>query len=101
MTWPDHVSVFHKLHAPPNPNSASFLLDVMILSETQQRPAARAFEDIVVYNYPSAKKINLPTFMVEEFGKLWKEQEGEKKRALGRVAEVDGLLDELEESVKS
>lgn len=101
MTWPDHVSVFHKLHAPPDPNSASFWLDVMILSETQQRPAARAFEDIVVYNYPKAKKVNLPPFMVEEFGKLWNEQEAEKKRALGRVADVERLLEELEASVRS
>lgn len=51
MAWPDRISVYHKLRAAPTASTDSFILDVLILSERHQRPAARCVEDIVVYDY--------------------------------------------------
>ena len=41
MTWPDKISVFHKLRYLPKPEDTSFVLDVVILSEGQRRVSGR------------------------------------------------------------
>ena len=85
MAWPDHVSVYHKLRSAPTRSTDSFVLDVMILSERHQRPAARCIEDIVVYDYRQGSKTPLREFMVEQFQKTWEVQEEAKARNEGRV----------------
>jgi Thioesterase-like superfamily len=67
MTWPDRISVFHKLGSKPDQSSDSITLDVMIVSEDKQRPAARCVEDIVAYDYRTGQKTKLPTFMRDQF----------------------------------
>ena len=70
----------------------SFVLDVLILSELHQRPAARCVEDIVVYDYQKGKKIPLQPFMADAFRETWRLQEEAKKRNSERV---NGLLDRV------
>ncbi len=100
MTYPDRVSVFHKIHHEPYPSSSpdasSFLLDVVIISETAQRPAAKCFEDLVVYNYQKGRKTELPSWMVRAFKQLWDEQEREKIKQLRRAMQVERMVEELE-----
>lgn len=92
MKWPDHISVYHKLASEPTAETDSFILDVVIMSELQQRPAARCVEDIVVYDYQAEKKAPLLPFMVDAFRKTWKLQE-EAKRV--NSEKVRGLLKEV------
>jgi hypothetical protein len=96
MTYPDHISVFHKLRSLPSPDSSSFILDVMILSELYQRPAARCVEDIVVYDYVAGKKVAIRPFMMRAFERTWKEQEEERKRVEKRILEIESAVGELE-----
>jgi len=96
MTWPDHISVFHKLRSLPNKNDSSFILDVMILSELYQRPAARCVEDVVVYDYRKGKKAAIRPFMMDAFERTWEEQEWAMRRNERRIGELDTLVRELE-----
>ena len=80
MTWPDRISVYHKLRSRPDESTGAMYLDVMILSEVRQRPAARCLEDCVVYDYKNAKKSSLPPFMLEQFKKIFDLQEEAKGR---------------------
>lgn len=88
MTYPDHISVFHKLRSMPKATDSHFVLDVMIMSELRQRPAARCVEDIVVYDYKKGQKTPLPPFMMDAFRKTWEAQEAEKERVGERMKEV-------------
>ncbi|KAI4834375.1 hypothetical protein E4T44_08859 [Aureobasidium sp. EXF-8845] len=85
MTWPDHISVYHKLASEPTAETDSFVLDVVIMSERQQRPAARCVEDIVVYDYQAGKKAPLLPYMVDAFRKTWELQEEAKKENSEKV----------------
>lgn len=101
MKWPDTITVFHKLrHSPssttPTTDPSSFILDVLILSEVHQRPAARCEEDIVIYDYAAGKKAPISGFIKEGFQKAWQEQEEEKARVEKRIAEVEEMVRKLE-----
>ena len=98
MTYPDHISVFHKLRASPatSKDTTSFILDVLILSELHQRPAARCEEDIVIYDYRAGKKAPMKEIMKDGFEKIWEEQETERRKAEQRIEEVEGLVRDLE-----
>ncbi|OBT74555.1 hypothetical protein VF21_07559 [Pseudogymnoascus sp. 05NY08] len=97
MAWPDKVSVFHKLRKIPAEGESSFVLDAMILSEREQRPAARCLEDIVVYDYRVGKKIALRPFMLEAFEKLYREQEEAREKNTRRVLQI---LDDVRQMEK-
>ncbi|EEH45421.2 uncharacterized protein PADG_01571 [Paracoccidioides brasiliensis Pb18] len=106
MTFPDKISVYHKLsHTPPALSSpasssySSFQLDVLILSEAHQRPAARCHEDIVTYDYRQGRKVHmLPSFMMDQFLEMWELQE-ESRRVWGsRVKEIEKRVEDLEKS---
>lgn len=96
MTWPDHISVFHKLRSLPKPSDTSFLLDVMILSELHQRPAARCIEENVTYSYKVGRKIEIPPFMMDAFTKTWERQEEVMRRVADRCRVVEELVEEIE-----
>lgn len=96
MTWPDHVTVLHKLSKLPKEGDDNFTLDVVILSELHQRASARCFEDIVAYDYTKGRKAAIPPWMLEAFEKTWEEQKLEEKKVGERVEEVDGLVKALE-----
>ncbi|EEU38157.1 uncharacterized protein NECHADRAFT_7598, partial [Fusarium vanettenii 77-13-4] len=51
LTYPDRVSVFHKIVKPPEPGSDNMILEALIVSEYHCRVAARLFEDLVVYDH--------------------------------------------------
>jgi Thioesterase-like superfamily len=85
MTWPDHISVYHKLRSRPDENTESIILDAMILSHTKQRPAARCLEDIVVYDYRSSKKTTLPSFILDQFKQTYDLQEQAKSTNQERI----------------
>lgn len=97
MTWPDRISVYHKLRAPVTSSTDSFILDVIILSEKHQRASARCVEDIVVYDYKKGKKTALPPFMENAFRDTWELQEESRRR---NVERVNGLLGEVRELEK-
>lgn len=96
MRWPDSISVFHKLAHLPSPTDSHFILDVMILSELHQRPAARCVEDIVVYDYKIGRKVEIRAFMMKAFGQAWKEQESAKKKAEERIRDVEEIVSGIE-----
>ncbi|PBP29001.1 hypothetical protein BUE80_DR000058 [Diplocarpon rosae] len=98
MTWPDHISVFHKLSYLPSTTEFSFVLEVMIISELHQRPAARCVEDIVVYDYKKGKKTTIKPFMMKAFEQTWAEQQAETARVEKRIKELDSIVREIEQN---
>jgi acyl-CoA thioesterase FadM len=96
MTWPDHISVFHKLRELPREGDSNFVLDVMILSERHRRPAARCDEDIVVYDYKAGKKRSIMPFMMKAFKETWNLQEEMRQRVEKRIVELEGTVRRLE-----
>lgn len=98
MKYPDKISVYHKLVQDPfsQADKSAFELQVVILSEAHQRPAARCYEDIVTYNYREAKKTPMPPFMMEQFQRAWALQEEAKKVWQQRILEIEGRVRTLE-----
>jgi acyl-CoA thioesterase FadM len=96
MTWPDCISVYHKLRSRPTRDMDSMMLDVTILSEVQQRPAARCLEDCVVYNYRQGKKSTIPGFMFDQLVKAFDLQEASKERNTRRVMSLLDRVTSLE-----
>jgi hypothetical protein len=100
MESPDKISVYHKLIPDTSGHLSSqsaFRLEVMILSEARQRPAARCFEDIVIYDYKKNRKtVNIPPFVMEQFESIWKQQEQEKGNWRKRIAEIENRVRNLE-----
>ncbi|KAK4553432.1 hypothetical protein LTR86_009489 [Recurvomyces mirabilis] len=96
MRWPDHISIYHKLHNEPTPDDAAIVLDVVVMSELHQRPAARLSEDILIYDYTRAKKIALPKFMYSMFLETWKLQEEARKANMEKGARIGEEVRRLE-----
>jgi hypothetical protein len=92
----NRITVLHKLRDNPTQNTDHFILDVLILSEAQRRPAARCIEDIVVYDYRAAKKSPLPPFMIQKFQETFKLQEQTKEKNSNRVRVLLDRVRELE-----
>ena len=98
MTWPDHISVYHKFRSLPTETTDSIILDVLILSEARQRPAARALEDVVIYDYRKGKKTTLEPFMLEQFQKTFALQEEAKEKNNRRIHQILEDVRTLEKS---
>lgn len=96
MKWPDRISIYHKLRSEPTAGTEAFVLDVIIMSELHQRPAARMVEDIVVYDYRKTKKSPLPPFMLDVFRDTWRLQEEAKASCSRRVTELHEHVRQLE-----
>ncbi|KAL9028909.1 MAG: hypothetical protein Q9196_002788 [Gyalolechia fulgens] len=92
MSWPDRISVYHKLRSPTSDTSDSFRLDVLILSEKHQRAAARCVEDIVLYDYRRGHKVPMRPSMLEQFSKTWQAQEEATRK---NEAKIEGLLERV------
>ena len=97
MTWPDRVSVYHKIHERPTEQTKSLVLDVLIMSEGKQRPAARCREDIVVYDYKAGQKTSLPPFMLKQFTSIFDLQEQTRKANLSHVEDLSQRIRQLEQ----
>lgn len=99
MMFPDHITVYHKLHrAPDDPSVSSdaLILDVIILSELHQRPAARLFEDCALYDYKLHRKAAMPSWMADVFRETWRLQEEARSVNTERVWGLLGRVRELE-----
>jgi acyl-CoA thioesterase FadM len=100
MTWPDKITVYQKLVYDPSSahsSQSAFQLQVMILSEARQRPAARCHEDIVTYDYKKNRKTpELPPFILEQFKTIWELQEKAKKDWQERILEIENRVRTLE-----
>lgn len=66
---------------------------MIILSHDHQRPAARCFEDVVVYDYRTAKKANLQPFMVDEFSAAYDLQEATKRKAIEEITKLQKAIE--------
>ena len=96
MTWPDRISVYHKLRSRPDEATESLILDVLIMSEVRQRPAARCLEDVVVYDYRAGKKSTLEPFMLEEFKRTFDLQEAAKRESREQIQRLEERVKRLE-----
>lgn len=96
MNWPDRICVYHKLQSRPDESTATMLLDVMILSEVKQRPAARCLEDVVVYDYKTASKTSLPPYVLKQFIETWDLQEAARKSNTARISAIQEQIRHLE-----
>ncbi|KAM0147569.1 hypothetical protein ACHAPG_010496 [Botrytis cinerea] len=97
MTWPDHISVYHKLaHKPQSKDEFSFKLDVLIVSELHQRAAARCEEDIVTYDYIKGKREGLQPWLLDAFAKTWEEQNAAMNNALRKIKDIEEKVRKLE-----
>ncbi|KAK2776331.1 hypothetical protein FQN53_002732 [Emmonsiellopsis sp. PD_33] len=103
MVSPDKITVYHKLSRPQpppsSPSHSSIQLDVLILSEAHQRPAARCHEDIVTYDYRLGRKVKtLPPFMLDQFQHTWELQQESRQVWRSKVKEIEGRVKALETS---
>lgn len=98
MQFPDRVTVLHKLNGKPVPSTDSFVLDVLILSEVHQRPAARCVEDLVVYDYAKGMKTPMKPFMAKVFQRVWEEQEEAKRKSNEMVRDIMERITRLEKT---
>ncbi|KAF4983549.1 hypothetical protein FZEAL_1084 [Fusarium zealandicum] len=96
MTYPDRVTVLHRLIHAPSQDANHIWLESIILSERHRRVAAKTFEDIVVYDYNAEKKVPLEGFMVEAFRKVWQRQESCRRDQEKKIEECHTALAELE-----
>lgn len=100
MKFPDKITVYQRLVPDPSSSLSSqsaFQLQVMILSEARQRPAARCHEDIVTYDYRKNRKTSeLPPFISEQFQIIWELQEKTRKEWQQRILEIESRVRTLE-----
>jgi hypothetical protein len=98
MKYPDRVTVLHKLRNKPTSDSDHFILDVLILSELHKRAAARCVEDIVVYDYKTARKSAMSPFMVTKLQEVFDLQEQAKQANVKKAADLIEQVRRLETS---
>ncbi|KAG9258764.1 thioesterase-like superfamily-domain-containing protein [Emericellopsis atlantica] len=92
IVYPDTVTVLHKLLERPSDDLTSIKLEVVILSHKHQRPAARCFEDIVVYDYRQGKKTSAPRFLVDELQRMFDLQEDTHQQAVTEIRHLQKSL---------
>ncbi|KAF6810763.1 4-hydroxybenzoyl-thioesterase [Colletotrichum plurivorum] len=96
MAYPDNVTVLHKLTSKPDHGSDYILLEALLISHRFRRPAARCFEDIVVYDYKTAKRTALKPYMVDKLRETYDAQDRCRAETEERVRELVGVVDRLE-----
>ncbi|KAI8157199.1 hypothetical protein K4K49_003524 [Colletotrichum sp. SAR 10_70] len=101
MAYPDNVTVLHKLAAKPTYESDFVLLEALLVSDRHRRPAARCFEDIVVYDYKTAKRTALKPFMVDRLRETYEAQERSKQECEEKIEGLVKVVERLEKSANS
>jgi hypothetical protein len=96
MTFPDHVTVMHKLITKPDNSSDRLLFEAVAFSHRHQRPAAKFIEDVAVYDYKAGKKAPLKPFMVELMADVFAMQNQRKEAAEVEIAALHQFVDGLE-----
>lgn len=89
VTYPDKITVIHRLSQRPTGSCTSIFLDAVIYSEMHRRVAARCFEDLAVYDYPAGKLSALKPFMVEELQKVYDLQEKNRREAERKIEQLE------------
>ncbi|OHE95113.1 hypothetical protein CORC01_09637 [Colletotrichum orchidophilum] len=100
MAYPDHVTVLHKLVSKPTYGSDFILLEALLISDGHRRPAARCFEDIVVYDYKTAKRAPLKPFMVDRLRETYEAQEKSKVECEDKVKGFVEIVERLEKAAR-
>ena len=124
MTYPDRISVYHKLRHDPTQHQShqdpqsdtdevasscgtttttttsllpnSFTLDCIVLSHNSRRAAAKLEEDIVIYDYGLARKTAMPPFMAAVLSETYATQLAEMRRARERIWDLIRQVESLE-----
>lgn len=98
MTYPDRVSVYHRLRHPPSaqPSPSSLVLDAVVFSHRHRRVSARVEEDVVIYDYRAARKTEMPAFMRDVLEDTFEQQQAETVRARRRIWDLIGDVERLE-----
>lgn len=96
MAYPDNVTVLHKLALRPDYESDSVLFEALLVSDRHRRPAARCFEDIVVYDYETARRTALKPFMVDRLRETYDAQEKSREECEERVRGLVEVVERLE-----
>ncbi|WQF85451.1 Putative HotDog domain superfamily protein [Colletotrichum destructivum] len=98
MAYPDHVTVLHKIVSEPTYESDYILLEALLVSDVHRRPAARCFEDIVVYDYKAAKRTPLKPFMVDRLRETYEAQERSRVEVESKVQRLLEVVEKLEKA---
>lgn len=98
MTYPDRISVYHKLRYPPSaqPSPTSLVLDAVVLSHKHRRASAKIEEDVVIYDYRAAKKTEMLPFMKDVLEETYRKQQEEMVRSRTRIWELIAAVEKLE-----
>lgn len=98
MTYPDAISVYHRLRVSPDAysKSTSLLLDCVVLSHSHKRIAARLYEDVSFYDYRTASKTHMPEFVHKVLTGVWRQQQQEISRTRTRIWELVAAVERLE-----
>ncbi|KAG8161008.1 hypothetical protein KVR01_009272 [Diaporthe batatas] len=101
LTYPDRVSVYHRLRFPPSSpeqqrRPSSLVLDAAVFSHRHRRVCARVEEDVVIYDYRAARKTDMPPFMRDVLEETFAAQLRETARARRRVWELVRAVEALE-----
>ncbi|CAK7205680.1 hypothetical protein SEUCBS139899_008459 [Sporothrix eucalyptigena] len=98
MTYPDAISVYHRLRVSPeeDPQTTSLFLDCIVLSHRHKRIAARLYEDVSFYDYRIAAKTQMPEFVRAVLIDIWQQQQREMVEARSRISELVGMVERLE-----
>jgi Thioesterase-like superfamily len=99
MTWPDKITVYHRLTQDPSDTLARsfFQQEVVILSEAKQRPAARVLEQNFLFDYTKLSKTGTaPEFILEQFRRTWQQQEESRRAWQQQVADIENEVRRLE-----
>lgn len=99
LTYPDKISVYHKLAQPPDSaagSSTSLHLEAIVLSHRHKRIAARVWEEVVVYDYKAARKTQVLPFMRQVLANTYDLQAQELLRARARIRELTRAVAQLE-----
>lgn len=99
MTWPDKITVYHRLTQNPSDSldKSYFQQEALILSESKQRPAARVIEQNYLYDYTKLRKTDTPPdFILRQFQETWALQEESRKQWQREVANIEDEVRRLE-----
>lgn len=80
----------------PVTTATNLTLQSLILSHKHRRIAATTDESVVIYNYQTASKTNLPQFAAPLMAKTWKSQHVAAQRARERIAGLEAEVVKLE-----
>lgn len=110
MTYPDRISVYHKIYHSLDIKSpqlaldadpeylSSFQLHAVILSHKNKQPAAYVKEEIVVYDYKAKHKAVMPMSMRHALKDIYNQQQQEEAKMQSRMWQILKIVRKLEDA---